>query len=117
MNATTIRMSLTDMIWASEPRTVLECVRAYCPFFSSGAMAAEITEKAIAINTAYNNNVSAKEIDLLMLELKQKATGVNLEDARMMGFVPNYTETLNELPYHRGTFNVDLLVNEAKTYE
>ncbi|MCF9489598.1 hypothetical protein J8B38_22680 [Vibrio parahaemolyticus] len=116
-NELTIKLELTDMIWTAEPRNVLRVVRAYCPFLNSGELAAEITEKALMIDQAYKNAAPANELDAQMLSLKQRATGLTVTDARGMGFIPEYRETLDELPYFRAAIGVDLLVGEESSYE
>lgn len=111
------KLALTDMIWTAEPRNALKVIRSYCPFLNSGELAAEITESALKIDAAYQANQSAKELDKMMLALKQKATGINIADARMMGLIPNYQDTLDKLPYCRNALGVDLLIEEGFSYE
>ncbi|MGR6862694.1 hypothetical protein ACU5EH_25015 [Aliivibrio salmonicida] len=112
-----VKLALTDMIWTAEPRNALKVIRSYCPFLNSGELAAEITELALKIDIAYQANQPVKELDKMMLTLKQKATGINIKDARMMGLIPNYQNTLDKLPYCRSAIGVDLLVEEGESYE
>ncbi|EHI9242841.1 hypothetical protein J9100_004161 [Vibrio vulnificus] len=111
------KLALTDMIWTAEPRNALKVIRAYCPFINSGELAADITEQALKIDEAYRDNESAQELDKMMLALKQKATGINIADARMMGLIPNYQDTLDNLPFCRNAIGVDLLTEEGFSYE
>lgn len=111
------KLALTDMIWTAEPRNALKVIRAYCPFINSGELAADITEQALKIDDAYRDNESAQELDKMMLALKQKATGINIADARMMGLIPNYQDTLDNLPFCRNALSVDLLIEEGFSYE
>ncbi|PWI33068.1 hypothetical protein DI392_12225 [Vibrio albus] len=110
-----IKLSLNLMLWQAEPRNILETVRAYCPFISGGEVANRITELAVDINNMYQSNGSAKELDTKMLELKQLATGVSIEDAKMFGFIQDYSETLSLMPYFRGQILVDTLPEEELT--
>ncbi|EGQ7800854.1 hypothetical protein I6Z03_004627 [Vibrio parahaemolyticus] len=116
-NHLTLKLELTDMIWAAEPRNVLRVVRAYCPFINTGELASDLTEKALMIDQAYKNGAPANELDAQMLSLKQRATGLTVTDARGMGFIPDYQETLKELPYFRAAVGVDVLAKEESSYE
>lgn len=112
-----IKLELNDMIWTSEPRNVLSVVREYCPFINSGELASELTEKALMINQAYKNGAPANELDAQMVLLKQRATGLTVTDAKAMHFIPNYSETLGQLPYHRAAVGIDLLTDLESSYE
>ena len=106
-----IKLSLSLMIWQSEPRDALGIVRSYCPFINNSEIASQVTEMAIDIDNAYQNGVSALELDKKMLILKQVATGVGLEDAKLFGLVSDHSETLALMPYFRNRIAVDILPN------
>ncbi|EOW9411415.1 hypothetical protein ACOCGD_003436 [Vibrio cholerae] len=113
----TIKLELNDMLWSAEPRNVLKVVRAYCPFINSGELASSITEQALQIDQAYHNGASARELDSKMVSLKQRATGLTVTDARGMGFIPDYQETLKEVHVFRSAIGVDVLAAEESSYE
>lgn len=112
----TIKLELTDMIWTAEPRSALAVIRKYCPFINSGELASKLTEQALLIDQLYKDGASAIELDKKMLALKQLATGLNVTAAKGMGFIPEYQETLEQLPYFRSVIGVDLLIDEEDCY-
>ena len=105
----TIKLELTHMVWATTAKNALDTIRSYCPFLNSGELAGAITERALNLDAAYKSGESAQNIDAMLLDLKQLATGLTLNDAVGMGFIVSYEETLSNAPFFRAAISVDLL--------
>ncbi|MGB0899411.1 MAG: hypothetical protein ACPGSN_09160, partial [Psychrobium sp.] len=45
----------------------------------------------------------------LIADIKQLATGLIIDDAKEMGFIPDYTDTLNFQSSYKGKIAVDLV--------